>query len=157
MKVPTPYEMTREEAIECPKVLDDDALVVSTTGKPSRELFEMRRSLGQSHDRDFLTVGSMGHSSQIALESPWRDQKRRLCLDGDGAALMHLGGLASIGAIGPKNYRHFLVNNAAHDSVGGQPTVGFDVDFRAIAKACGYKEVYLAESVEERGLSCRTL
>ena len=92
----------------------------------------------------------MGHSSQIALGVAMaRPEKDVYCLDGDGAALMHLGGLASIGAIAPKNYRHFLVNNAAHDSFGGQPTVGFDVDFRAIAKACGYKDVYLAESVDE--------
>jgi phosphonopyruvate decarboxylase len=151
MKVETPYEMTREDAITSfLNVLDPDAMVVSTTGKPSRELFEVRRRLGQSHDRDFLTVGSMGHSSQIALGVAMaRPDKAVYCLDGDGAALMHLGGFASIGAIAPKNYRHFLVNNAAHDSVGGQPTVGFDVDFRAIAAACGYKKVFIAESPAE--------
>lgn len=150
-KTAAPYAMSREEAIEA--LLDtvpSDTLIVSTTGKPSRELFEVRRARGESHAVDFLTVGSMGHSSQIALGvalgQPDRDV---ICLDGDGAALMHLGGFASIGALAPKNYRHFLVNNAAHDSVGGQPTVGFDVDFCAYAKASGYTSVYLAEGPED--------
>jgi phosphonopyruvate decarboxylase len=92
----------------------------------------------------------MGHSSQIALGVALaRPERDVFCLDGDGAALMHMGGFSTIGALAPKNYRHFLVNNAAHDSVGGQPTVGFDIDFRAIASACGYKSVFLAESPEE--------
>jgi phosphonopyruvate decarboxylase len=117
---------------------------------PSRELFELRKLRGEGHDSDFLTVGSMGHSSQIALgvalARPGRDV---LCLDGDGAMIMHLGGLATIGALGPPNLRHIVVNNGAHDSVGGQPTVAFDIDLCEIARACGYRRVLRATTADE--------
>jgi phosphonopyruvate decarboxylase len=134
------YAMTREQAIEAMvDALPDDAAVVSTTGKPSRELFEVRAARGQPH-RDFLTVGGMGHASQIALGAALgRDERPLYCLDGDGAVLMHLGGLSTIGTLAPKNFKHVVVNNGAHDSVGGQPTVGFEVDLCAVAMACGYR------------------
>jgi phosphonopyruvate decarboxylase len=148
-----PYAMTREEAIgalaDGLSAATPDAVFVCTTGMPSRELFEHRVKHGQDRSGDFLTVGSMGHASQIALGIA--TQKRGTpvyCLDGDGALLMHMGGLSTIGALRPANFRHVVLNNGAHDSVGGQPTVGFDVDLCAIARACGYRATWLAESRE---------
>lgn len=136
------YALTRERAIELfAEALPGDALVVSTTGKPSRELFEVRERRGEAHDSDLLTVGGMGHASQIALGVAMATTRPVYCLDGDGAVLMHMGGLATIGTLGCINYKHVVLNNAAHDSVGGQPTVAFDVDLCDVARACGYKHV----------------
>jgi phosphonopyruvate decarboxylase len=132
--------LTRERAIEAVvTALRPDTTVVATTGMIARELYEWRRREATSGDRDFLTVGSMGHASQIALGiATARPEASVACLDGDGAALMHLGGLATIGASGAGNYLHVVLNNGVHDSVGGQPTVGFSVDFPGVAQACGY-------------------
>ena len=133
--------------------LGDNDIVVSTTGKLSRELFEYRESKGQGHARDFLTVGSMGHSSSIALGIALEKPDRRVyCLDGDGAFIMHMGAVSNIGDLSPKNYRHVLFNNGAHESVGGQPTLGFRLDIASIAKGCGYAHVLTASDKE--GLSC---
>lgn len=141
-----PYTLSRERAVEhVVEHLPPGALLVSTTGKTSRELFEIRERRGEPHDTDFLTVGSMGHSSQIALGvANANPDKPVVCLDGDGAALMHLGAMAIIASLEPKNYKHVIFNNAAHDSVGGQPTVGYAVDLPAIAKACGYRYAEVA-------------
>ena len=140
-------EMTREDAIErivlhSPK----DAVFVSTTGMASRELFELRVKHGMSGANDFLTVGSMGHASQIALSIAMQKKDRLvICLDGDGAAIMQMGGLATIGVRKPDNMIHVVLNNGAHDSVGGQPTVGLKIDLPGIAKACGYVHTYSVE------------
>ncbi len=149
-----PYAMTREEAIGAVAdglhAIAPDAFFVGTTGMPSRELFEHRGRTGQDRSHDFLCVGSMGHASQIALGIATQKKTTPVvCLDGDGAVLMHMGGLATIGTLRPANFKHVVLNNGAHDSVGGQPTVGFDVDFGAIAKACGYRGTWLATSREE--------
>jgi phosphonopyruvate decarboxylase len=142
-KSESPYVLTREAAIAAVvQALPKGAAIVATTGMPSRELFEIREQRKELHDSDFLTVGGMG----VALAQPAR---RVYCLDGDGAVLMHMGGLSTIGQLGPKNYRHIVLNNGAHDSVGGQPTVAFDVDLCAIAKACGYGTALCATSAEE--------
>lgn len=135
--------MSREDAIGLvTEVLPADVTIVSTTGMISRELYEHRMRLQQDRASDFLTVGSMGHASQIALGiALMRPDKAVACIDGDGAALMHLGGLATIGARQPKRYLHIVLNNGAHDSVGGQPTVGFDISLTDIARACGYAHV----------------
>ena len=133
----------REEAIKIvvDKLRKDD-IVVSTTGMISRELFEYRESKGQGHSHDFLTVGSMGHASQIALSIALQKQERRVVVfDGDGALLMHMGGMAIIGDYNPRNLVHIVFNNGAHDSVGGQPTVGQKIDVEAIAKSVGYTDV----------------
>lgn len=145
------FEMTREEAIEIiVSKMKENSVVVSTTGMASRELFEIRERNKQDHSKDFLTVGSMGHASQIALVIALnKKDKEVFCIDGDGALLMHLGGLAIIGNLKPNNYRHILINNGAHDSVGGQDTVGFKVDMTTIAEACGYKNCYSCSSKEE--------
>lgn len=133
-------ELSREEAIEIiVNSMQSDSVIVSTTGKASRELFEIRERLSQGHDRDFLTVGSMGHSSSIALGISLGNEKKVFCLDGDGAVIMHMGSMAIIGDMKPKNFFHIVLNNESHESVGGQPTVGGKIDIPTIAKACGYK------------------
>lgn len=133
------HPMTREEAIGHILRVSGDDPVVSTTGKASREVYELREARGQGHGHDFLTVGSMGHSSSIALGIALQKPDRRVwCLDGDGAALMHLGAMAVIGANKPTNFIHIVLNNEAHESVGGLPTVAGALDLPAIAKACGY-------------------
>lgn len=133
--------MSREEALELVvKHTAHDAIYVSTTGMASRELYEIRERNGEGHQKDFLTVGSMGHASQIALGIALSKKARQVvCLDGDGAVLMHLGGMAIIGTTKPENYVHIILNNGAHDSVGGQPTVGRDVDLASVALCLGYK------------------
>lgn len=143
--------MTREDAIEIlVSNIKEDSVIVSTTGMASRELFEVREKNEEGHNKDFLTVGSMGHASQIALGIALNKKDKEVyCIDGDGALLMHMGGLAIIGNQNPKNFRHILINNGAHDSVGGQETVGFKIDTLAIAKACGYAECYTCSSGEE--------
>ncbi|MBR6878859.1 MAG: phosphonopyruvate decarboxylase [Bacteroidales bacterium] len=137
------FEMSREEAIQMVAAsLPNDAAVVSTTGMISRELFEYRTAMGQAHERDFLTVGSMGHASMIALGIALQHPERKVyCFDGDGASIMHMGNMAIVGSKHPKNYVHVVFNNGAHDSVGGQPTVGHQIDLVSIAKALRYDEV----------------
>lgn len=139
----------REAAIEAIlATLGPRDVVVCTTGMASREVFEHRARTGEGHGRDFLTVGGMGHASQIALGLALsRPDRTVVCIDGDGAAIMHLGALAIIGTRGPANLRHVILNNGAHDSVGGQPTAGFAVDLVAIAQACGYRATQRVESL----------
>ena len=147
----TQYCIKREEAIKIiVDLLKPGDLVVSTTGKLSRELYEYREARGEGHGNDFLTVGSMGHASSIALAIAMRRPDRRIiCFDGDGAAIMHMGALAVIGQSGQNNLIHIVFNNGAHDSVGGQPTVGLNIDLPLIAKACGYQEVRSATEPED--------
>lgn len=142
--------LSREEAIQTVAAsLDEKDVIVSTTGMISRELFEYRTMMNQGHERDFLTVGSMGHASQIALGIAMEKQDRRIwCFDGDGAAIMHMGGMAIVAQKAPKNYVHVIFNNGAHDSVGGQPTVGLDINIPAVAKAVGYRHVYSCNTKE---------
>ncbi len=145
-----PFPMTREMAIRHILQAAEEDVVVSTTGKASRELFETREGWKQRHSRDFLTVGSMGHSSSIALGIALQRPERRIwCLDGDGAALMHLGAMAIIGECKPANLIHVVLNNQAHESVGGMPTAAGQIDLRGIAQACGYPFALSAASPEE--------
>ncbi|MCI9228205.1 MAG: phosphonopyruvate decarboxylase [Dorea sp.] len=131
--------MTREEIIQHIVKMSGEDPIVSTTGKASRELFETRVANSQSHKYDFLTVGSMGHSSSIALGVALNKQEKKIwCIDGDGAVLMHMGAMAIIGANKPKNFIHVIINNEAHETVGGMPTVANQINLVAIAKACGY-------------------
>jgi phosphonopyruvate decarboxylase len=140
--------MSREEAIQTvAAALGEKDCIVSTTGMISRELFEYRAAMNQGHERDFLTVGSMGHASQIALGIALAQPERRVwCFDGDGAAIMHMGSMAIVANKAPKNYVHVVFNNGAHDSVGGQPTVGLNIDLPAVAKAVGYNANYSVDS-----------
>ncbi len=131
--------MLREEIIQHIIAVSGEDPIVSTTGKASRELFEARVANGQSHKYDFLTVGAMGHSSSIALGVAVNKPSQRIwCVDGDGAALMHMGAMAVIGANKPDNLIHVVINNGAHETVGGMPTVAKSIDLVKIALACGY-------------------
>ncbi len=158
--------MAREEIIRHIAQVTGDDPIVSTTGKASRELFEIREAAGEGHERDFLTVGSMGHASSIALGVALNKPEQKIwCIDGDGAALMHLGAMAVIGAQKPSNLVHVVINNAAHETVGGMPTVADSVDLVSIALACGYPYVVRVDDLEaldaelarvrsREGLSC---
>jgi len=145
------YPLKREDAIKI--ILDnlnDNDVIVSTTGKTSREVFEYREKNKQGHANDFLTVGSMGHTSQIALGIALMKMDRQIyVLDGDGALIMQMGTLPILGTEAPVNFTHILINNGAHDSVGGQPTAAFKIDFPAIAKACGFQTALVAEDPEQ--------
>ena len=145
------FPLSREEAIQqVIESLGERDVLISTTGMPSREVYEYRSKRGEGHQRDFLTVGGMGHASQIALGIALQKPRRSVyCLDGDGALLMHMGGLAITGVLKPRNFKHIIVNNGAHDSVGGQPTVAFDVDVPGIAHACGYESVFCVQTKQE--------
>ncbi|MBQ7464329.1 MAG: phosphonopyruvate decarboxylase [Lachnospiraceae bacterium] len=132
--------LNREEVIRHIAAVTGNDPVISTTGKISRELFEIRTAAGADHGTDFLTVGSMGHCSSIALGVAINKPDTKVwCIDGDGAALMHMGAMAVIGADGPENMVHIVINNAAHETVGGMPTVAGSIDLIGIARACGYK------------------
>jgi len=139
----------REEAIEkIVKASDENDIFVSTTGMASRELYEIRERMRQGHEKDFLTVGSMGHASQIAAGIAIKRPDRKVfCIDGDGAVIMHMGGMSAIGKIHPANLVHIVLNNGSHDSVGGQPTAGPDIDMLKIAEATGYVSVHSADTV----------
>ena len=143
-------EMVREEIIRhIAKVTGEDP-IVSTTGKASRELFEIREQNGQSHKYDFLTVGSMGHSSSIAMGiASQKKDKRIWCVDGDGAVLMHMGSLAVIGNYKPRNLIHIVINNGAHETVGGMPTVAGDICLADVARACGYPHAVTVNTYTE--------
>lgn len=144
------HTMTREEAVGViARLAGSRDAFVSTTGKLSRELFELREAAGQGHARDFLTVGSMGHASMIALGIAMEKPDRRIwCLDGDGAALMHLGAMAVIGQRQPRNLVHVVINNGAHETVGGMPVCEGGLDLCAMAMAAGYRSVCRANSPE---------
>lgn len=150
MKFTNLYKMIRESAIERLVQISGEDIIVSTTGKISRELFEIREKNGQSHKYDFLTVGSMGHSSSIALGIALNKPHTKVwCLDGDGAVLMHMGAMAVIGNNAPSNFVHVVLNNEAHETVGGMPTVASTVDLVAVAKACGYKSAVCVDDPDK--------
>jgi phosphonopyruvate decarboxylase len=143
------HTLYREQAmklvVDC---LDDKDIIVATTGGISRELFEYREKLGQGHEKDFLTVGGMGHANQIALGIALQKPDRQVfCFDGDGAMLMHMGSLAINANVGCNNLKHIIFNNGSHESVGGQPTVAYKIDIKAIAKAVGYVKTCRANNV----------
>ena len=142
--------MIREEIIQHIVSASGEDPIVSTTGKASRELFETRVANVQSHKYDFLTVGSMGHSSSIALGIAINKPNHTIwCIDGDGAVLMHMGAMAVLGANKPKNLIHIVINNMAHETVGGMPTVAGNIDIVAIAKACGYPNAVCVDNFEK--------
>lgn len=143
--------LCREEAIKIvASYMNEKDIAVSTTGMISRELFEHRANVGEDHEKDFLTVGAMGHASQIALGISLEKKDRKVwCFDGDGSIIMHMGNMAIVASLAPRNYVHVVFNNGAHDSVGGQPTVGLDIDLCAIAKSMGYKQTYSVNTAEE--------
>lgn len=144
------YSLLREEVIECITEVSDEDVIVATTGKAGRELYEIRERKGQPHKYDFLTVGSMGHCSSIALGIAMnKPDKKVWCIDGDGAVLMHLGAMAVIGNRKPGNLVHVVINNEAHESVGGMPTVAGTMNIPQVALGCGYESAVSVQAMEE--------
>ncbi len=136
-------KMIREEIIRQIVEVSGEDPIISTTGKASRELFEIREACQLSHKYDFLTVGSMGHASSIALGVALNKPQQKIwCIDGDGAVLMHMGAMAVIGSNKPENLVHIVINNGAHETVGGMPTVARNVDIVGVARSCGYHNAY---------------
>lgn len=143
------YKMSREDIIKHITAVTGDSPIVSTTGKASRELFEIREAADKDHSKDFLTVGCMGHSSSIALGIALNKPNTKIwCVDGDGAVLMHMGAMAVVGSRKPANMAHVIINNEAHETVGGLPTVAGGIDLVAIAKACGYEYAASVDNFE---------
>lgn len=141
--------MLREDIVRHIAAAAGEDPIVSTTGKASRELFEIREANGQSHCYDFLTVGSMGHSSSIALGIALQQPQRKVwIIDGDGAVLMHMGSMAVLASQNPGNIVHIVINNGAHETVGGQPTAMANVDVVTVAKGCGYPNAVSVDSFE---------
>lgn len=157
--LPGNLTLPREEAIGIvADAMQPEDVVVSTTGMISRELFEHREAKGEGHERDFLTVGSMGHASQIALGIALNQPQRNVfCFDGDGATIMHLGSLSITASLLPANYYHVIFNNGAHDSVGGQPTTGLNIDLPAIARSCGYRTILSVDNAADLKKALETL
>merc|ERR1719310_2582055 len=151
---PDMHPLSREEAIKLvASELSEADLCVSTTGMPSRELYEYRVSqygVEGATGRDFMCVGNMGHCSSIALGlAHAQPNKQVVCLDGDGSVVMHMGALVTSGVHGATNFKHVVLNNAAHDSVGGQPTYAFNFSIPQIAAASGYKATRSASTPED--------
>lgn len=144
-------QMIREEVLgHILRGLSSDAVIVSTTGKISRELYEQSQEIYGNHDNIFMTVGGMGHASMIALGiAKNRQDKKILCIDGDGAALMHMGAIPFIAAQAPENFYHIVINNQAHESVGSMPTGCQQTEFAQIARAAGYSGADKLETMEE--------
>lgn len=151
------HTMLREEIIKHIIAVSGEDPVISTTGRASRELFEARAANHQPHKYDFLTVGSMGHSSSIALGIALHKSRQKIwCIDGDGAVLMHMGSMAVTGAYKPNNLIHIVINNEAHETVGGMPTVADTADLAAVARACGYPYTAKVNSYEELDKELKT-
>lgn len=145
-----PYKLSREYVIEqLLSYLEGDEMVVSTTGKTSRELDELNNRMGKRIKNQFLSVGSMGLANHVALGISMQYSGRVIMLDGDGSLLMHMGTMALIGTTAPTSFVHILINNGCHESVGGHATAGFSINFTDIAKACGYSLVCLIKNKEE--------
>lgn len=154
------YSLVREQALRVIlQSVYQNSYIVSTTGKISRELYEQSEALFGNHDRLFMTVGGMGHASMIAYGIAQVDKTRRIvCIDGDGAVMMHMGSLAFIAKQSPNNFLHIIINNAAHESVGAIPTGFSGQTYAQIAKACGYKNIDMVstESDLEKALQTAT-
>ncbi len=143
-KIPMPEgdTLSREDAIRILLDLAPNAVFSATTGRAARELYALREDRGEDHGHDFLNVGSMGHASSVACGIALAKSDRNvICLDGDGAAIMHMGSWTTNGKLGLKNLLHVVLNNGVHESVGGQPTAGRMISFTDAARACGYDAV----------------
>ena len=133
--------MNREEAISAViDVLGSDAVYLGTTGRATRELHEQLKAHGVGEGHEFQNVGSMGHVSSvglgIALAKP---EKKVVVFDGDAAAVMHMGALATNCRYKAGNMIHIVLNNGVNESVGGQPSAGYIVNLTVAAEACGYR------------------
>ena len=133
------------------KSIKKQTKIVSTTGYTSRELFYLRENYTKLKGKDFYMVGGMGHSSMVSLGISINNQDV-ICLDGDGSMLMHMGSLRSIGFYNPKKFKHILLNNFCHESVGGQETMSKGIDFKKVIDAFGYKNYFSIKNKESTNL-----
>ena len=153
---PPAGDMSREDALQIIAAsIPEDSFVVTTTGKTSREWYEVRELLSQSHSRDFLTVGSMGHTSSIALGMALQSDENIVCVDGDGSFLMHMGAAVVSGSVQLKNFKYVLVNNFSHESVGGLPTPLSKVDFASLFTAIGFHSYAMADTIDDLRLKIK--
>ena len=142
--------LSREETLDIIiNNLGQNDFIVSTTGKTSREIFEIREKNNTNHSNDFLTVGSMGHTSSLALGISLNTQKNIFCIDGDGSFIMHMGGLAVAIQNAKENFKYILINNGCHESVGGQPTIAHNIDIKKILLGFGFKKVNVVNNENE--------
>ena len=137
------YPLSRYQAIDTIlNAIPEDAFYLATTGRTTRELFYLRKEHGQDGARDFLNVGAMGHTLSVAIGlAKARPADNFVVLDGDAASIMHMGSMAMAGSLKLNNLFHIVLNNGSHESVGGQPSAGFLIDYSGVAKACGYTTV----------------
>lgn len=153
------YGLVREQVLK--SILEyvyKDSYIVSTTGKISRELYEQCDALFGNHNRLFMTVGGMGHASMIAYGMAQADESRQIvCIDGDGAVMMHMGALAFIAKQSPSNFLHIVINNAAHESVGAMPTGYSGQTYAQVASACGYKNTFVVKTMAELETAINTV
>ncbi len=140
-------KLSREEALNIViNNLEQNDFIVSTTGKTSREIFEIREKNNTNHSNDFLTVGSMGHTSSLAFGISLNTDKNIFCIDGDGSFIMHMGGLAVAIQNAKENFKYILINNGCHESVGGQPTIANNINIEKILLGFGFKKVYIVDN-----------
>ncbi len=137
------YPLSREEAMETIiNTLADDTIYSATTGRATRELYYIRKSRNETISKDYLNVGSMGHVTSVALGMALAKPDRQFVVfDGDAAAIMHLGAMTMVSKLNVPNMLHIVLNNGAHESVGGQPSAGYLIDFTGVAEACGYQTI----------------
>lgn len=144
------YSLSRELVVKTLLNKFCEDIIVSTTGKCSREVFEFLDLEKREHNNIFYCVGSMGHASSIALGIAKNYPNRRVVIfDGDGSLIMHMGALATIGCSKLKNLIHIVINNGCHESVGGQKTLGFEINISSIAKQCGYRRAIRIDSFQK--------
>jgi phosphonopyruvate decarboxylase len=147
------YTLQREKVIaQIIEKCNGDEIIVCTTGKIGREFYEQNNKAGGKIKKYFLSVGAMGHASHIALGLKLQASGRVIMLDGDGALLMHMGALPTIAQHAGDDFMHIIINNGSHESVGGQPTGAFRLDFGNLGEACGYKksvEIRYAKELKE--------
>lgn len=142
-RIDSSYPLSRSQVMDI--ILDhlpENTIYSASTGRLTRELYHLRTAREENHQSDYLNVGSMGHASSVALGIALENKERLVaCLDGDCATLMHMGALAMVSKYKAPNFIHIMFNNGAHESVGGQPSVGFKLDFTKIAEGAGYETI----------------
>ena len=117
--------------------------IISTIGFSSREFFQVKKEKKIKNGKLFLMVGGMGHASATSLGVHLNSGKNEvICVDGDGAFLMHMGNVATAGVYAKKNFKYILFDNNAHESTGVQPTISNKINFKKIASGFGFKKVY---------------
>jgi phosphonopyruvate decarboxylase len=146
-KIKSKNYLTREIVInELLSKINKNTKIISTAGYTSRELFQIRKNKKFKNGKDFYMVGGMGHSSMTSLGYSLNSKNQVICLDGDGSLIMHMGSLISTGLKSKANFKHILLNNGSHESVGDQKIDTLKINFKNIIKGFGYKNYYFAKN-----------